>query len=142
MPKVNQKSKEHKESRAGSNRGGGSARARKYTQLRIEHPEWSKAKCKRDAGYSQGTHAAAIERTKDYKDLQRRIEDAQQVSGFNVGRCLRRLATTVGRKGARNDDAATRAIKVGTEITGERRPEQVNVSILTDDEILGKLIDA
>jgi hypothetical protein len=111
-----------------------------YAQLRAEHPDWSKARCKQEAGYSRGTKSDKVENSQGYQDLAARIRKAQAEAGFSAKSCLRRMQTIIDRKGAQHDRDAIAAAKVGTEITGERMPEQVNVNILTDDEILANLI--
>ena len=119
-----------------------SERQVRYLEARAAHPEWSVAKCKRAAGFSDRCGGPKIDsRIEGHEDLTRRIRLAQQASGFGVESNLKRLQRVVNRKGAGHDRDAIAAIKVGSDITGERMPEQINVSILSDDEILSKLLD-
>lgn len=110
-----------------------------YIAARTAHPEWSKAKCKAAAGYADGVKSDKIEGTQGYQDLSQRIRSAQTSSGFNVQSSLNRLSRVIKRKGSEHDKDAIAAIRVGTEITGEKMPELINVSTLTDDEILSRL---
>ena len=115
-------------------------RVEKYAEIRATRPDLSKKAAARAAGYGPKTHPVTIEETHAFRDIQQRVEEAQAASGFNVMGNLKRLQTIVSRKGKAADRNAIAAIKVGTEITGERMPETIKHSAETDAALLGALL--
>ena len=69
--------------------------------------------------------------------LEDRIAAAQKKSGFCVMRNLKRLQEVV--EGGEDRDAIS-AIKVGTEITGEKMPERTIRDVNVDVDILARLV--
>jgi hypothetical protein len=105
-------------------------RAAKFAELKAKYPEKTTTALRLEAGYSSGkgeTPAAA------------RIEAAQVEAGFFAVDSLKRL------KGIRDkgeDKDSITAIKVAHEITGERMPERIDMSIKQDDDLLSMLLDS
>jgi hypothetical protein len=118
-----------------------SFKASLYLKNRIEHPEWTKERCKNEAGYCKGTKPEIIDKMiaqaiTDIPDMAERIRTAQRETGFNAASNLSTLQEIRERGDYRERIAA---IKVGTEITGERMPEQIGLQVSGDESVLSRL---
>ena len=132
----------------------GSGKVKKYFNLRREHPEYTKQQCKELSGYSKNTHPDEIEGTKQFQalwqehqnvvdslklDIEERVKAAQKASGFCIKSNLKVLQGIVTNK--RNKPITqVKAIKVGTEITGERMPTEVSATLSGDEELLASIL--
>jgi len=146
----NKKNKENTKNRV--SRDKGSAKIKKYHEIITFTPEITKTAALIQAGYARTVSSDAIERTDQFKSLQaehqqvvdslklpieERIRQAQERTGFNAALCLRRIRQVI-HTGKDRDAAA--AVKVGTEISGERMPEQHDYNVTGDSIILTRLM--
>jgi hypothetical protein len=112
-------------------------RAAKFAELKAKYPEKTNTALRLEAGYKSGkgeTPAAALPLL---QDMRARIEAAQIEAGFFAVDSLKRL------KGIRDkgeDKDSITAIKVAHEITGERMPERIDMSVKQDDALLTMLL--
>ena len=108
-----------------------------YGLLRIRHPGWSKQRCRTEAGYSRATHPERIEGTRLQANLRARIEKAQCEAGLYIEDSLRRLVE-IRDTGEDRDSIA--AIKLVTEIVGEKMPQGIETNVHADEELLRALL--
>ena len=152
MPQNSQNEKNEGKRKNTVLREKGSGKIKKYHEIITFSPNLPKTAALIQAGYSSKTHADDIEATGAFKALQvehqqvvdslkipiaERIKQAQERTGFNAALCLRRIKQIV-HTGKDRDAAA--AVKVGTEISGERMPEQHDYNVTGDSTILTRLM--
>lgn len=126
--------------------GGGaqdlSKRVNLYFTLQLEHPDWSKTKCRNQAGYSRATKPDVIESSEAYyklrleyfsSDLDQRITKAQARAGSTIEERFKALQKI--QKSTDKKDVLS-AIKLETDITGDKRPERVDHNITGDESLL------
>jgi hypothetical protein len=112
-------------------------RAAKFAELKAKYPEKTNTQCRVEAGYTSGKGQVPPAAVPFLQDMRVRIEAAQIEAGFYAVDSLKRL------KGIRDkgeDKDSITAIKVAHEITGERMPERIDMSVKQDDALLSMLL--
>ena len=154
MAKISQNEKNEKLVNNGVSHGKRSAKINKYFEIIRENPTLPRMEAAKRAGYSDnsGNTINAIESTVVFKTLweeqqrlveslkkpiEQRIHEAQERTGFCAELALRRIRQVCSRG---KDRDAIAAGKVGTEITGERMPEQYDYNVTGDSTILTRLM--
>ena len=152
MPQNSQNEKNEKEGKERVSHKYRSPKTKKYFDILRFSPELPKEIAKVSAGYSPKTNTDVIEATDYFQELQQeqnqlieslkkpideRIREAQLRTGFNAANNLRILQEVAIAAKPRDKVAA---IKTGTEITGERMPEQYDYNVTGDSTILTRLM--
>lgn len=153
MSNYSKSPKDSKDTKKAVSRGE-SGKITKYFNSRREHPEYSKTKSMRLAGYAHD-NAQTVENTKQFRALweehqelcksldlsiEERIRAAQKTTGAGVKSSMLRLQSVIKRKGPKHDKNAIAAAKQVTEITGERMPTEVSATLSGDEELLAAIL--
>ena len=120
-------------------------RQKRLAQLMIEHPDWSKAKCKIAAGYSPKTETYQIESTQGFMAVRQQVERAATKSGVTPVKIFNSLKRSLdrnkGKNGSDHDKTANQAAKIAGEFLGMNAPIQIEQSVHSQTEVLVGLLD-
>jgi hypothetical protein len=115
-----------------------------YAALRINHPDYSKQKCRDMAGFSPYYPPSVIEASQKYLDIRTRTMDAAAAEGVDPAAVFQTLKRSMDRSSLRTDGAcdssANQAAKIAGEFLGMQAPVQVNANVQQQVAILMQLL--
>jgi hypothetical protein len=98
----------------------------KYHALRTSHPDWSKERCKLEAGYSEGTKPSQIEKSAAFQSLERQKEEAARELGLDFRSNMKVVAEI--RDHSEADRDRLNAAKVVNSVMGYDAPQKLDVN--------------
>lgn len=119
---------------------------REYFYLRLTQPQLNKKACVKLAGYTGSTTPAMVEKTKAFKSIRERIEQAAINQGIGPDTVFSTLKRSMDRSklfiDGRCDTSANQAAKITGDFLGMSAPVEINHNVVMQQQALIGVLNA